>query len=219
MQAGEVIWLLAGIGIGLTIAIGILAIVAAVDGRRLRRRHVGVAPADEALPLTPPDARPRARKPSPRPLAALKPQRKAEVVAQPVRQLEQPPSPDREPVAEATSAEPVSQVTDELLSDLAAEIARVQVGPPVAIEMPEPEPMRVVVADPTPVARPAPTMVPPQQAVESQPGPFQPVAAPVETAPEPVVVAAPSPKVPPLPKVPPARKFAPALPPRDKPGA
>ena len=52
MQAGEVIWLLAGIGIGLTIAMVILAVVAGA-GVWFVREVQGLAPAPAEPPAPP----------------------------------------------------------------------------------------------------------------------------------------------------------------------
>jgi hypothetical protein len=210
VQAGEVIWLLAGIGIGLTVAMLMLAGVVLVDGQRFRRRSLqAAAPAAAAVPAAPRSsatpATPRRPAPEARPKPAPGP----------------PPQPPRvlEPiVADPTAVAPAATVDDEMMTDLAAEIARMQTTEPVTVAAelpPAVEPVRVVAepaaplqAVPEPVAALAPEPVGPPPASPVA----EPVPEPVAKAPTPGPAA---PKVPPLPKVTPPRKFAPALPPRD----
>lgn len=230
MQASDVIWLLAGIGIGLTVAMLILAGVLVVDGQRFKRRLSLASSPEEALrPAPAPRAPvvPRTVEARPKTIAGTL---AAAVPAVPVR--------SKEPiVADPKQVEPAAAVVDEMMSDLAAEIARMQAPEPVAVEVePVPEPVQVVAE---PVAPPAPELPPapaPPQAAIAPPEPVaapEPVAepvveevtAPVAEEPEapplvlaPVIQPAPAPpKLPPLPKVTPARKFAPALPPRNPP--
>jgi DNA polymerase-3 subunit gamma/tau len=210
VQAGEVIWLFAGIGIGLTAAMLILAAVLVVDGQRLRRRvSQGAAPA-AAFP------------PAPRPSAIPETPRRPVVEARPKPVPVAPPPPPKvlEPiVADPKVVAPAAVVVDEMMTDLAAEIARMQTIEPVTVaaELPPPvEPVRVV-AEPAapPPPEPEPVAIPASEPVTAPPAPPvpEPAAAPIAEAP--VAAQPPAPKVPPLPKVTPARKFAPALPPRD----
>ena len=158
MQAGEVIWLLAGIGIGLTVAMLILAGVLVVDGQRLKRRLTLASVADEA-PRPAPMPRAAAVPAAPRPLAEARPR----PVAPPAPAVPPPPpAPPRtvEPiVADPRMVEPATAVVEEMMSDLAAEIARVQTPEPVVVEvLPATEPARVVAEPvaPTPVPEPPP---------------------------------------------------------------
>ncbi len=222
MQAGDVIWLLAGIGIGLTLAMLILAGVLVADGQRFKRRlTLASDAATEPRPA-------RAPKGSVL-LAGSRPS--AEAKSRPAPPT--PPAPPiREPiVVDAKAVEPAAAVVEEMMSDLAAEIARVQTVEPVTVDVPAaPEPVRVVaepaaLPPPSPPA-PLPPPVPAAPAVTEKaaapvvaaPAPAPPVA-PLVAAPviEPAPAPPPPPKVPALPKVTPARKFAPALPPRNPP--
>lgn len=212
MQAGEVIWLFAGIGIGLTAAMLILAAVLVVDGQRLRRRVAqGAAPA--AAAFTPAPRAPAVSETLRRPAAEARPK--------PVPVAPPPPPKVLEPiVADPKVVAPAAVVVDEMMTDLAAEIARMQTTEPVTVaaELPPPvEPVRVVAepAVPEPPPAPEPVAAPAPESVTPPPAPPvpEPAAAPIAEAP--VAAPPPAPKVPPLPKVTPARKFAPALPPRD----
>lgn len=233
MQAGEIVWLLAGIGVGLTLAMLILAGVLLVDGRRASR----LAPASAGGDMV--------RKP---PLATRLPGASRPPAEPRMKLAPVPPPATRasEPVAlEPHRPEPQASV-DDMMSDLAAEIARVQASEPAQLEpppveeaqpvaatpaeppapepppaAPAPQPTPAVVnhaapAAPDPVVTPAPapapaTVVPPAPAAAPAPAPAVAAPAPAATTPPP------PPKVPPLPKVAPARKFAPALPPRNPP--
>ena len=224
MQASDVIWLLAGIGIGLTVAMLILAGVLVVDGQRFKRRLSLASSPEETL-------RPA---PAPRAPAASRTVEARPRTITPSTAPAMPPAPVRskEPiVADPKLVEPAAAVVDEMMSDLAAEIARMQLPEPVAVEVhPAPELIQVVAEPvalppapelpPPPVAQPAPVAA--QPALVAAPV-VEEIAAPVAEEPEapplvlaPVIQPAPAPpKLPPLPKVTPARKFAPALPPRN----
>lgn len=78
MQVEILVWLSAGIGLGLFIAMAVLAIFAASERRVLRRKRAGV-PVAAPLPAAEPE-------PAPEPSAA-------EVEAAPARDVEQTPAP------------------------------------------------------------------------------------------------------------------------------
>lgn len=213
MQAGEVIWLLAGIGIGLVAAMLILVGVLIVDGRRLRSRvQVG-----ERKPEFPMAATAKAKPPSARTVPAVPEPTRRPRDARPT--LAPMPAPERAETVLAAQqrhagdkpAEPSPALPDEMMSNLASEIARVQVDEPVnVIAEPPVEPVRALAEPAMPPPPPEPASEAPAET--SPPKPAVPVA--VEPPPP---DARPAPKVSSLPKVTPARKFAPALPPRTPP--
>lgn len=245
MQAGEIIWFLAGIGAGLTLAIVIFAAVAVADSRRARRQldAAGDWAGVDAAPIER-DERPRVqmhvREPvAPSgPLSNLPPERVARSKPRPIN-------------SERRNLASSAVVEDETMSTLAAEISRmhssgavtVDVEParPVqSVQMP-PEPDRVAQTVPQLVVRaaPAPTVKPHAEPVVAATVETAAAPTPVKTAPPPLelevaslpVEAEANPaseepprpakpavsKLPPLPRVAPARKFAPALPPRTPP--
>ena len=217
MQSGELIWLLTGIGIGLVIAMLMLAGMLVIDGRRLQRRASATG---ELMRNAPPE--PKVDAAPARKIALVPDTPRRTSVPRPV-----PPAPaPREPVVvDAKPSEPAAVIVDEMMSNLAAEIARVQTAEPatVVIEAPPPAalpepapvsaPIEAVASEPQPIELPAPEPVSMASIEVTVEPPADPT--PIVVAEAPIVVAPPpAPKVPPLPKVTPARKFAPALPPR-----
>lgn len=213
------IWFLAGVGVGLTVAMGLFAAMGYFDGKKSRAASALDDEPDEAAVMSrrrgSPAAEPMPRVPPtdvkrpPRPIAPLSPP----------------------PVRELTPASGESVKAVAAPTDLALEIARVQAAEAEqTIELPPAEPVRVVaepIALPV-VLEPEPELPAPEAKPEPAPQPepqAKPAPAPEPESPAKAVDSAlaqltapaeppPAPKLPPLPKVTPARKFAPALPPR-----
>src|SRR5690606_12921566 len=111
VQAGEIVWLLAGIGVGLTLAMLILAGVLLVDGRRAGR----LAPASPGgAPVLKPPLASRSAGAS-RPPAAPRMKRAP---------VSPPPAPTSAPVAAEPHRPGPETSVEDMMSDLAAEIAR-----------------------------------------------------------------------------------------------
>lgn len=203
MQAGEIIWFLAGIGLGLTIAMGLLAGMALLDRRRTPSEPEASASLDDAEPVQSVSVSRRKVPPVPEPMPRVPEDRKP--APRSIAPLSPPPA--RAPVTlDAKVVEPPAKS-----SDLAVEIARVQSSAAEqTIELPPADPVPVIAAP-----APTPPVVEPEPAAPSAepPPPPKPAEAALTqlTAP---VEPPPAPKFPPLPKVTPARKFAPALPPK-----
>jgi len=195
VQAGEIIWFLAGIGLGLTLAMGLLAVMALLDRSRGSADPEEIASPEDAGQQPMPVPRRKVR-PVPEPMLLVPEDRKP--ASRPFAPLSPPPP--RAPVTlDSTVVERPAKS-----SDLAEEIARMQASAAEQPVEPPSSPAPVIAAPASPAAEPEPAAPaaaakPADDALAELTSPVEPPAAP---------------KVPPLPKVTPARKFAPALPPK-----
>lgn len=203
MDATGLVWLAAGTGLGLTLAMFILGGVLLVDGRKMNKR----VRAAKALKAAEPAPRTAARPAPVRPVVtAPPPQRKAPpakpVEAAPTAKAVAPVVPQEVPVSDADAAL-VRDLAAAIEQSRTAEAVAAKPAEAIALAPPAPEPVQVAQIAPVETPKPVPAPVPaePVKAAESE----------IIAEPAPIRVAKPAP---PLPKVTPARKFAPALPPK-----